>query len=103
MERRIIGRGLLAGALAGVLAFLYARVFIEPVISRAIDYESGRGDAHAAMTGMSELDMEVVTRSRAGRCSSAQLERVLGCRQALRRVPHLEALELAKIEAHAID
>jgi predicted cobalt transporter CbtA len=62
MERRIIGRGLLAGALAGVLAFLYARVFIEPVISRAIDYESGRGDAHAAMTGMSDHDMELFTR-----------------------------------------
>ncbi|MFN8043248.1 MAG: CbtA family protein [Mycobacterium sp.] len=62
MERRIIGRGLLAGALAGVLAFLYARVFIEPVIGRAIDYESGRADAHAAMTGMSGHDMELFTR-----------------------------------------
>lgn len=62
MERRIIGRGLLAGALAGVLAFLYARVFIEPVISRAIDYESGRADAHAAMTGMGGHDMELFTR-----------------------------------------
>lgn len=62
MERRIIGRGLLAGALAGVLAFLYARVFIKPVISRAIDYESGRADAHAAMTGMGGHDMELFTR-----------------------------------------
>lgn len=62
MERRIIGRGLLAGALAGVLAFLYARVFIEPVISRAIDYENGRADAHAAMTGMGGHDMELFTR-----------------------------------------
>ena len=62
MERRIIGRGLLAGAPAGVLAFLYARVFIEPVISRAIDYESGRADAHAAMTGMGGHDMELFTR-----------------------------------------
>jgi len=62
VERRIIGRGLLAGALAGVLAFLYARVFIEPVISRAIDYESGRADAHAAMTGMGGHDMELFTR-----------------------------------------
>lgn len=62
MERRIIGRGLLAGALAGLFAFLYARVLIEPVIGRAIAYESGRGDADAAMTGMHEHDMELFTR-----------------------------------------
>lgn len=62
MERRIIGRGLLAGALAGLFAFLYARVLIEPIISQAIDYESGRGDADAAMTGMHEHDMELFTR-----------------------------------------
>lgn len=62
MERRIIGRGLLAGALAGRLAFLYARVFIEPVIGRAIDYESGRGDAEAALTGMPDHDPHLFTR-----------------------------------------
>lgn len=62
MERRIIGRGLLAGALAGVLAFLYTRVFIEPVIGRAIDYENGRGDAEAAVTGATGHDLELFTR-----------------------------------------
>ena len=62
MERRIIGRGLLAGALAGLFAFLYARVLIEPVIGRAIAYEGGRGDADAAMTGMHGHDMELFTR-----------------------------------------
>jgi hypothetical protein len=62
VERRIIGRGLAAGALAGLFAFLYARVFIEPVIGRAIDYESGRGDADAALTGTHEHDMELFTR-----------------------------------------
>jgi hypothetical protein len=39
MEKRIIGRGLLAGALGGVLAFVFARIFVEPVINRAIAYE----------------------------------------------------------------
>src|SRR4051812_36270847 len=41
MEKRIIARGLLAGVVAGLLAFVYARVFVEPVITRAIDYEDG--------------------------------------------------------------
>lgn len=45
MEKRIIACGLLAGALAGLLAFVFARIFVEPVIQRAIDYESGRGEA----------------------------------------------------------
>ena len=63
MEARIIGRGLLAGALAGVCAFLFARVFVEPVISRAIDYEEGRGEMRAAMSGdMHEHGMELFTR-----------------------------------------
>lgn len=64
MEGRIVGHGLLAGALAGVFAFLYARVFIEPVIGRAIDYEDGRGEAMAAVAGMHEHEhgMELFTR-----------------------------------------
>ena len=48
MERQIIWRGLLAGAAAGVLAFLFARVFLEPQIGRAIAYEDGVGAAHEA-------------------------------------------------------
>jgi hypothetical protein len=62
VERRIIGRGLLSGALAGVIAFLYARVFIEPVIGHAIDYESGRSQAEEALTGMAGHDMELFSR-----------------------------------------
>ena len=42
MEIRIIGRGALAGVVAGVLGFIFARIFAEPVINKAIDYESGR-------------------------------------------------------------
>ncbi|MCV7422261.1 CbtA family protein [Mycobacterium yunnanensis] len=49
MEKRIIGRGLLAGAVAGVLAFVFAKIFLEPVIGRAIDFEDGTSAAHEAM------------------------------------------------------
>ncbi|WP_034264513.1 CbtA family protein [Actinospica robiniae] len=49
MEIRTILRGALAGVFAGVLAFVFARVFAEPVINKAIDYESGRDDALAAL------------------------------------------------------
>lgn len=49
MEKHIIGRGLLAGALAGLLAFVYSWIFIEPVIDRAIDYEDGVSAAHEAL------------------------------------------------------
>jgi Probable cobalt transporter subunit (CbtA) len=42
MEVRIIGRGALAGVFAGILGFVFARIFAEPVINKAIAYESGR-------------------------------------------------------------
>ena len=49
MERKLIEGGLVSGALAGLLAFVFARIFAEPLISRAIDYESGRDAAQAAL------------------------------------------------------
>src|SRR3984957_785257 len=49
MEIRIIGRGALAGIIAGVLGFIFARIFAEPVINKAIDYESGRDSILAAL------------------------------------------------------
>jgi Probable cobalt transporter subunit (CbtA) len=49
MEKQIIWRGLLAGAAAGVLAFVFARIFVEPQIDLAIGYEDGIGAAHEAM------------------------------------------------------
>jgi putative cobalt transporter subunit CbtA len=49
MEKKLILRGVLAGAVAGLLAFLFARIFAEPYIGRAIDYESGRDAAQAAL------------------------------------------------------
>ncbi|MEV5651159.1 CbtA family protein [Nocardia sp. NPDC052254] len=69
MEKRIIGRGVLVGAIGGLLAFLFARILAEPIINRAIDYEGGRDEAHTqleqaaghSMPGMEET--ELFTRS----------------------------------------
>src|ERR1700758_4278283 len=49
MEIRLIGRGTLAGLIAGVLGFVFARIWAEPVIDKSIDYESGRDDILAAL------------------------------------------------------
>lgn len=66
MEKHIIGRGLLAGALGGVLAFVFAKIFIEPVIGRAIDFEDGVGAARESVEGHShgghEHGVELFTR-----------------------------------------
>lgn len=66
MEKQIIWRGLLSGAVAGVLAFVFARIFLEPVIGRAIDYEGGRSEAEAALEahehGAHEHGVELFTR-----------------------------------------
>ena len=35
MEKQIIGRGVLAGLIAGALAFIWARVMIEPDVGAA--------------------------------------------------------------------
>lgn len=50
MERRLVLSGLLAGLLAGLAAFAYARLVGEPLIDQAIDYESGRAAAEAALS-----------------------------------------------------
>lgn len=49
MEKQLIGRGLLAGALGGVFAFVFAKLFIEPIVGRAIDFEDGTAATHEAM------------------------------------------------------
>jgi hypothetical protein len=46
MEKRIIARGLLAGAIASVVAFVFARTFVEPVIGRAIAFEEAHAGGH---------------------------------------------------------
>jgi predicted cobalt transporter CbtA len=49
VEIRIILRGALAGFFAGVLGFVFARIFAEPTINKAIAYESGRDDILAKL------------------------------------------------------
>lgn len=49
MEKRIIWRGVLAGAIGGLLAFVFARIFAEPQIRKAIAYEDGRDHAQEAL------------------------------------------------------
>jgi hypothetical protein len=58
MEKRLILRGLLAGAVGGLLAFLFARIFAEPQIQKAIDYESARDVAQAALDKAAGLPVE---------------------------------------------
>ena len=61
MEKRLIARGLLAGAIGALLAFLFARVCAEPVIGRAIAFDDGRVDAEDAH-GLHEHGAELFTR-----------------------------------------
>ncbi|MCX2929007.1 CbtA family protein [Mycobacterium sp. CVI_P3] len=49
MEKSIIWRGILAGAFAGVLGFIWSKIFIEPIVGRAIDFEDATAVAHEAM------------------------------------------------------
>lgn len=49
MEKQLIGRGVLAGAVGGLLAFVFARIVAEPLISRAIDYEGARDAAQGVL------------------------------------------------------
>ena len=61
MEKRLIGRGLLAGAIGAVLAFIFARVCAESAIARAIAFEDGRTEAENAH-GVHEHGIELFTR-----------------------------------------
>jgi hypothetical protein len=58
VERQIIARGLIAGAVGGALAFGFARVFVEPPIDRAIEFEEHA--AHAE--GVHEHGAEIFSR-----------------------------------------
>jgi hypothetical protein len=49
MEKKLIIRGLLAGAIAGAVAFIFGRILAEPVINQAISYQSGRDAMVAAL------------------------------------------------------
>jgi hypothetical protein len=59
--RSFVARGALAGAVGGLLAFVFARIFAEPLIQQAIDYESGRDQAQAVLdraAGLSPVDQD---------------------------------------------
>ena len=49
LVRDLVLRAAGVGALGGLVAFVFARIFAEPLINKAIDYESGRDDAKAAL------------------------------------------------------
>jgi len=49
MVRGLILRAAGVGALGGLVAFGFARVFAEPLIQQAIDYEGGRGEVEDAL------------------------------------------------------
>lgn len=61
MEKRLIARGLVAGALGSLVAFVFARLFVEPIIGRAIEFEDGRSDAEHA-SGVHEHGVELFSR-----------------------------------------
>ncbi|WP_028933885.1 CbtA family protein [Pseudonocardia spinosispora] len=58
MVRALVLRGVGAGALAGLIAFLFARIFAEPVIQAAIDYEGARDEAQQALNKAAGLPVE---------------------------------------------
>ncbi|GAA3092465.1 hypothetical protein JOF29_006984 [Kribbella aluminosa] len=58
MERQLILRGLLAGGAGGLVAFVFARIFAEPQIQAAIDYESGRSAAQQTLDKAAGLPVE---------------------------------------------
>lgn len=58
MEKRLILRGVLAGAVGGLFAFVFGRIFAEPQIQRAIDYEGGRDAAQQALDRAAGLPVE---------------------------------------------
>jgi hypothetical protein len=52
MERKLILRGLLAGAVGGVAAWLFSLWLAEPIIDKAIEYESARDEALSKLDGL---------------------------------------------------
>jgi hypothetical protein len=55
MVRSFVLRGIAVGALAGLLAFVFGRIFAEPVIQAAIDYEGARDDAQKVLDAAAGL------------------------------------------------
>lgn len=49
MDQKLVARGMLAGLGAGVLMFVFVRIFVAPEIQAAIDYEGGRDAAQSTV------------------------------------------------------
>src|SRR5262245_26724533 len=49
MEKRLILRGVAAGGIAGLFCFIFARIFAEPVVQAAINYQNARDGAQATL------------------------------------------------------
>jgi hypothetical protein len=58
MEKDLVGRGVLCGAIAGLLTFVFGRIFAEPYVQKAIDYEAGRDAAQAVLDKAAGLPAE---------------------------------------------
>lgn len=64
MEKHVIARGALAGAIAGLLVFAFGRIMVEPLIGRAVAFEEARNAAeHASHPGMMMDEPELFTRA----------------------------------------
>jgi len=55
VELKLILRGMLAGSIGGLLAWLFALALAEPVIDAAIEYEGARDEALAKLDGLSNV------------------------------------------------
>ncbi|SDU52801.1 CbtA family protein [Gordonia westfalica] len=49
MEKKFIGAGLLSGLIAGIVSFVFARFYLEPVVAKAVDYEGERSEAEETL------------------------------------------------------
>lgn len=58
LVKALILRAMGIGALAGLLSFVFARVFAEPLIQSAIDYESARDEVNGALAKAAGLPVE---------------------------------------------
>lgn len=63
MEKKFIGLGVIAGLIAGLASFTYARTQIAPLIDAAIGYEEGRAHAESILTGEHGHEHEIFSRS----------------------------------------
>ena len=58
MARALVLRGLAVGLLAGVVGYVFALIFAEPVIQAAIDYEGARDEAQQALNLAAGIPVE---------------------------------------------